>query len=433
MDDGARLLVNNNLGRSSWNNSANTLQSGGANGKVPLSQESAQTDTTWNGSAKYSVTLADKHSLVSGLELEVNQREQSASSLRDGQNPLTDFDGDLNASSRRLAVYTQNEWDINPHWAAHAGLRWEGIHTSGSAGQGQGTVSNQSAVLTPLLHAVWRPDLASKDQIRVSLTRSYRSPDLGRLIARPTINPFFPDRGANSALHPDSAGNPDLQPELALGIDSAYEHYLPGGGLLSANVFVRQIDNLMRAQTALETVPWADAPRWVSRMQNVGSAITSGLELEAKFRLREIDPQAPAVDLRANMSLLQSRLTTLNGPNNRLEQQPDGTLNLGADYRLIGLPLRLSGNINWTPGYTTRLADEQEVWLGDKWVLDASALWIFSPSAQLRLSASNLLARDYLSGGSLLSTQSSGLPIRSTTQSTAPSYLNLQARLELKL
>lgn len=433
MDDGARLLLNNNLGRSNWNNSANTLQSGGANGKVPLSQESAQTDTTWNGSAKYAVTLADKHSLVSGLELDINQREQSASSLRDGQNPLADFDGDLSASSRRVAVYTQNEWDINPHWAAHAGLRWEGIHTSGSAGQGQGTVSNQSAVLTPLLHAVWRPDLASKDQIRVSFTRSYRSPDLGRLIARPAITPFFPDRGANSALHPDSAGNPDLQPELALGIDSAYEHYLPGGGLLSANVFVRQIDNVMRAQTALETVPWADVPRWVSRMQNVGSAITSGLELEAKFRLREIDPQAPAVDLRANMSLLQSRLTTLSGPNNRLEQQPDGTLNLGADYRMRGLPLRLSGNINWTPGYTTRLADEQEVWLGDKWVLDASALWIFSPRAQLRLSASNLLARDYLTGGSLLSTQSNGLPIRSTTQSTAPSYLNLQARLELKL
>ena len=127
------------------------------------------------------------------------------------------------------------------------------------------------------------------------------------------------------------------------------------------------------------------------------------------------------------------RLTTLSGPNNRLEQQPDGTLNLGADYRLRALPLRLSGNINWTPGYTTRLADEQQVWQGDKWVVDASALWIFSPGAQLRLSASNLLARDYVSGGSLLSTQSSGLPIRSTTQSTAPSYLNLQARLELKL
>ena len=218
-----------------------------------------------------------------------------------------------------------------------------------------------------------------------------------------------------------------------MGIDTAYEHYLPGGGLLSANVFVRQINNLMRSQTALETVPWADVPRWVSRMQNVGSALTSGLELEAKFRLREIDPDAPAVDLRANMSLLQSRLTSIGGPNNRLEQQPDGTLNLGADYRLSGLPLRLSGNINWTPGYTTRLADTQEVWQGDKWVLDASALWIFTPSVQLRLSASNLLARDYLTGGSLLSAQSNGLPSRDNTQTTAPSYLNLQARLELKL
>ena len=433
MDGGARLLLNNNLGRSTWNNSANTLQSGGANGSLPLSQDSVQTDTTWNSSAKYSLLIAEKHNLVSGLELEMNQREQSASSLRDGQNPLGDFDGDLSASSRRLALYTQDEWDINPHWAAHAGLRWEGIHTSGSAGQGQATVSNQSAVLTPLLHAVWRPDLASKDQIRVSLTRSYRSPDLGRLIARPTINRFFPDRGANSALHPDSAGNPDLQAELAMGIDTAYEHYLPGGGLLSANVFVRQIDNLMRSQTALENVPWADVPRWVSRMQNVGSAITSGLELEAKFRLREIYLEAPAVDLRANMSLLQSRLTSLSGPNNRLEQQPDGTLNLGADYRLSGLPLRLSGNVNWTPGYTTRLADDREIWQSDKWVLDASALWVLSPSAQLRLSASNLLARDYLSGGSLRSTQNNGLPSLDTSQNSAPSYLNLQARLELKL
>lgn len=432
-DDGARLLVNNNLGRSTWSSSANTLQTGGTPSSLSLVQESAQTDTTLTSSAKYSVTIADKHSLVSGLELEINQRDQSASSLRDGQNSLSEFDDDLSASARRVALYSQNEWEINPHWAAHVGLRWEGIDTSGSAGQSQGVVSNQSAVLTPLLHAVWRPNLATKDQIRVSLTRSYRSPDLGRLIARPLINGLYPGRGANSALHPDSAGNPNLNPELAMGIDSAYEHYLPGGGLLSANVFVRQIDNLMRAQTALETVSWADVPRWVSRMQNVGSAITSGLELEAKFRLRDIDPQAPAVDLRANMSVLQSRLTSLNGPNNRLEQQPDGTLNLGADYRPSGLPLRLSGSVNWTPGYTTRLADTQEVWQGDKWVLDASALWIFSPSAQLRLSASNLLARDYLSGGSLLSSQSNGLPIRSTTQSTAPSYLNLQARLELKL
>jgi len=438
LDDGARLLVTSNLGRSNWNNSAATVQSGGIKAgqalpSLPLSQASAQTDTTWNSTAKYSFSIAEKHNLVSGVELELNQRDQSASALRNGQNPLSEFDADLSANSQRMALYSQDEWEIDPHWSAQAGVRWEGIATSGSAGQDGATVSNRSDVLTPLLHAVWRPNLASKDQLRMSLTRSYRSPDLGRLIARPTINAFYPDRGANTESRPDSAGNPQLQPELALGLDTAYEHYLPGGGLLSANVFVRQIDKLMRAQTTLETVPWADVPRWVSRMQNVGSAITSGLELEAKLRLREVYPSAPAVDLRANMSLLQSRLTSLSGPNNRLEQQPDGTLNLGADYRLSGLPLRLSGNVNWTPGYTTRLSDDQQVWQGDKWVLDASALWTFSPKAQLRLSASNMLARDYLTGGTWLYSNSNGIATRDTVQSTAPSYLNLQAKLELKL
>ena len=252
IDEGARLGVNSSLARSRWNHSAATLQSGGANGTIPSSQDSDQIDTTWTSSVKYAFSIADKHSLVSGVELEFNQREQNASALQNGQNPLGDFDDNLSASSQRMALFSQDEWDINPHWSAHAGPRWEGIATSGSTGREGATVSNRSDVLTPLLHAVWRPDLASKDQVRVSLTRSYRSPDLGRLIARPTINPFFPNRGANDASHPDRAGNPDLQPELALGIDIAYEHYLLKGGLLSANVFVRQIDNLMRAQTALE-------------------------------------------------------------------------------------------------------------------------------------------------------------------------------------
>jgi iron complex outermembrane receptor protein len=77
----------------------------------------------------------------------------------------------------------------------------------------------------------------------------------------------------DEAVDPDSAGNPDLMPELAVGLDVAFEHYLSGGGLLSANVFVRKIDTLMRNRVALESVSWADAPRWVSRMQNIPWAV----------------------------------------------------------------------------------------------------------------------------------------------------------------
>ncbi len=327
----------------------------------------------------------------------------------------------------------QDEWTVNPHWAAHAGLRWEGITTTGSISTDAPNVSNQSQVVTPLFHTVWRPDLASKDQVRLSLTRSYRSPNLQDLIARPSINSMFLNRGANDEVHPDRAGNAYLQPELASGLDLAFEHYVPGGGLLSANVFYRKIQNLMRSQTTLETVSWADVPRWVARKQNIGDATTQGIELEAKFRLSEMFADAPKIDVRTNLSLFRSSVDGISGPDNRLDQQPDGTANLGADYQLTGLPLKVGGNINWTPGFTTRLDDDQTVFQSNKLVADAYALWTFNPRYQLRVSVSNFAGRDYVTGGSLLSTNAQGQTLRETTQTIAPSFVSLQARLEIKL
>ena len=422
-DAGTRWLGNSSVGRSQWNNGALRSYLGGS--LEPTDTQSNQHDTTWSNTLKLSQSIADKHSLVSGLELESNQRNETASTLRSGESALTDFDGNLLASSLRAALYAQDEWEIDPHWAAHAGLRWEGIRTSGSVSAGGEEVSNESQVLTPLLHAVWRPNLAVKDQWRASLTRSYRSPNLSNLIARtvPTSN------GANSAWQPDTVGNPHLLPELAVGLDLAFEHYLSSGGLLSANVFVRQISNVMRSLTTLDDA----SGRWVARMQNVGSASTQGLELEAKLRLSEWLPEAPPVDVRANLSLMRSSLDGVSGPNNRLDQQPDGTANLGADYRVKSWPLKLSANLNFTPGYTTRLSDSQEIFQSDKLVGDASLVWIFSPSAQLRLSASNVSARNYLTGGSLLTTNNTGQSLRDATQTTAPTFTNLQAKLELKL
>ena len=437
LEGGSKLLLSATLGQAQWRYESQSANSGGSKDGVPnfpstLAQQSDQQDTTLSGSAKLTQSIADKHSLVSGVEIESNQRDESASTLQNGQSPLSDYDGNLLASSQRLAVYSQDEWEINPHWAAHAGLRWEGIRTVGSTAVGAEQISNQSEVLTPLLHAVWRPDLAVKDQWRLSLTRSYRAPSLGNLIARPTLNTTYPS-GSNTALQPDTAGNPNLLPELAVGVDLAFEHYLPKGGLLSANVFVRQISNTMRSQTALETVSWSDVQRWVSRTQNVGNATSQGLEVEAKLRLTEWLPEAPAVDLRANLSLFSSSVDGVPGPYNRIDQQPDGTANLGADYAVRGWPLRLSSNLAYTPGYTTQVNATDQVFQSDKLVADASVLWIWSPRAQLRLSASNLTARNYLSGTRLLSSNSARQSLRDATLSTAPTATNLQAKLELKL
>ena len=432
---GTRLEVNAGFGR--WSADSESLRQEFANGDpVPLRtiEDTGSTrENTQRLIAKLSSLLGGDvdgtgaHSLVSGVELERRRRDETRLSLQDGVPQLTEFGENLSASSQRLAAYAQDEWSINPNWAAHAGLRWEGIHTRGDAGDGT-SPENRSSVWTPLLHAVWKPDPKGRDQVRVSLTRSYRSPPLGNLIARPAISGRYPVQGPNTPTSPDRAGNPDLEPELATGIDLAFEHYLDGGGVLSANLFQRRIKDLMRSVTSLETVSWSPVPRWVARQQNVGDATTRGLELDARFRLDQAVEGAPAVELRANLGVYRSEVDDVPGPDNRLDSQAPATFNLGADYRLRGLPLTLGGNLNWLPGYRTQVDETQATTVSSKHVYDAYALWTFNPTLALRLTASNLAPADYLNTNTV-----DGDTQRETARTLTASYTNWQLRLEMKL
>jgi iron complex outermembrane receptor protein len=373
-----------------------------------------------------------EHSLVTGGEVEAVSREETRISVPD----LADFGDNLKASTLRVAAYAQDEWQLNPNWGVHAGLRWEGITTHGDTGQND-RPKNTSSVWTPLLHAVWKPDPKSRDQVRMSLTRSYRSPQLGALIARPTINrefPVSPVDQVNRETYPDSAGNPNLKPELATGVDVALERYIDGGGVLSANVFHRNISNLIRGSVALEDVAWSHYPRWVRRQRNIGDASTSGIELEAKFRLDQIFADAPGVEMRSNLALYRSRVKSVPGPDNRLDQQAKATGNLGADYRLRGLPLTLGGNVNWVPGTTTRLDVDQTSTTSTKRVWDLFTLWTVNPALGVRLMASNLDPRDYITTGVNGSTNVvTGKTERTTSESLNVTYVNWQLRLEMKL
>ena len=378
-----------------------------------------------------------EHSVVGGFDVDAARRSETRSTVQNGVPTLSDFGDDLQASSLRLAAFAQDEWNINPHWSAQAGLRWEGITTRGDSANadanGQPRPTNRSSVWTPLLFAVWKPDPKGRDQVRLSLTRSYRSPDLNNLIARPTINrDYDPDTGSNIETAPDRAGNPGLKPELATGVDIAIERYLAQGGVLSANLFHRQISNLMRGTTRLENVSWSPFPRFVRRMQNIGDATTSGLELEAKFRLDQLFTGATPVEMRSNVSFFSSKVKAVPGPDNRLDQQARATANFGADYRLRGVPLTLGGNVNYVPGGTTRLEADQTVTTSSKQVWDAYALWSFNPSTGLRLLGSNLNPRDF-STASTNDSVIAGVTERTSQRTVGPSYVNWQLRLELKL
>jgi outer membrane receptor for ferrienterochelin and colicins len=394
-----------------------------AGGTATFDDRTVSRERSANLNAKYSVLLENGHNIVSGVELDGSRRIEQRTQLQNGA-AVTGSDGlpesapgdNLSARSLRTAAYSQDEWTLDPHWSAYAGLRWEGIRTESEA-PSVARSDNLSSVWTPLLHAVWKPDPKGTDQVRMSLTRSYRSPALTSLIASSTVSKH------NSETSPDRLGNPDLKPELATGIDIAWERYLSGGGMVSVSAFRRDISDLMRTVTTAVTQSDGSV-RYVAQPLNIGSAMTQGVEIDGKLRLSELWSDAPAVDLRANAALYDSRVKGVPGPHNRLDQQAAGSFNLGGDYRLAGLPLTLGGNVNWQPGYTTRLAGNQVARQNAKRVVDVYALYQFNASVRVRLTGSNLGPR-VVDSESIVGDES--------VTTWSQSYVNWRLGLELRL
>jgi iron complex outermembrane receptor protein len=62
---------------------------------------------------------------------------------------------------------------------------------------------------------VWKPDPKGRDQVRVSLTRSYRSPSLQNLIGRPQISLRHPVPGPITASTSSPPRRPTSAPTIA--------------------------------------------------------------------------------------------------------------------------------------------------------------------------------------------------------------------------
>ena len=247
-------------------------------------------DDTLTQAGKYSRLLGEAHSLTVGWDLEARKRSEQRTVTQLGLPVLPEFEGQpFDARLRRQAFYLQDEWEISPQWQLYLGLRHERIETE--TRDDTAPLNNRSEVLSPLAHLTYKLDAQGRDLVRASLTRTYRAPTLGMLLARPSISSQYTNLDKpNTELSPDRIGNPALAPELATGLDIAYEKYLPGGGMWSIGVFHRRIEDLMRTVTSEQTVPWSKAKRFVAQPQNFSSATTSGIEFEVKGRAAELLP-----------------------------------------------------------------------------------------------------------------------------------------------
>jgi iron complex outermembrane receptor protein len=431
-DSGGRLQARASTMLAQSDSHLERLETGGTalGGRVRI-EDARSRDQSLDLSGRFSQLLAERHSIAMGWELQHNQRQDFQRTLIDGQPLAAGLGDEIDATIQRVALFAQDEWEWDKQLSFYLGARWEGIRTE-AVGAVAADTANRSSVFTPLAHMVWKLPDRPRDQIRLSLTRSYRSPNTNQLIARPVVNTLYSDlTRTNTPTSPDRSGNPALLPELAWSLELGYERYLEAGGILTANAYFKRIDNLIRNVTPdrPEAVGYATAPRYLSRPINFGQADSAGLELEARLRAADLWTTDQNIALRSNLSLMWSRVDGVQGPNNRIEGQPPWTLNLGADWTVRGTPLTLGGSWGYTPGFELQQIDAQATRQGKKSALDAYALWRLNPEASLRLTLNNLLAQDYDSGSTRYNANGSVYQVSDTRART---YTTVNLRAEIK-
>jgi outer membrane receptor protein involved in Fe transport len=309
-------------------------------------------------------------------------RSHDARRVRDAYQPDVSLPGGdelYTADVARLAVYSQDEWSLTPQWSMYLGVRWEGIQTR-VTGNTFADADNLSRVFSPLLQTLYKLPGTKGDQLRFALNRTYRAPSVQSLI------PHRFTSANNSQTDPDAIGNPNLRPELALGVDGGWEHYWSDGALVSLSASARNINNSTRNQTIM------DGDRWVWLPMNTGRASVRGLEFEVKFPLKAVITTTTALDLRGSLSRNWSWVDTIPGPNNRLLNQTPLSATVGADYNRGAFST--GGSFVYKQGGEVRVSAAQFTYESVRRDLDLYALWKFNPKIQLRVAASNLLGQD---------------------------------------
>jgi iron complex outermembrane receptor protein len=112
LNDGAKLEIRFNGGQSASDNQTSRVESDTFGGLAhTIQSDTGIHDTSFSTSGKYSRPLGKEHQFAAGWELESGNRHESAYTIQDGINPLASYGDSIQARTRRVAAYAQDEWD----------------------------------------------------------------------------------------------------------------------------------------------------------------------------------------------------------------------------------------------------------------------------------------------------------------------------------
>ncbi len=344
--------------------------------------DSGPAEREWTFSGSWRRPLWGSHALAAGWEFGRKARSEYRRERRlDAAGVLLLLsDEAYRATVTRSAFFIQDEWDIAGGWSAYAGLRREDLATRGE-GNADAPVDVDAGAWSPVFQALFKPrrlddDAGPRDQFRLAVSRTYKAPNIIQLMPR-----RYAVDNNNSATNPDGQGNPTLRPELALGIDLAWERFLGKSDMVSLSAFHKRIRDITLTRIEERQGVWTAMP------VNGGDAVVSGIEFEGKATR---GPLAGRINLARNWS----RVDSVPGPDNRIEGQHAWSGNLGLDYAAAATGVDLGGSYS----YRGRVAQRSSALLfsdnAPRRQLDLYALWKRSSASRLRMSVSGLLQRD---------------------------------------
>ena len=346
---------------------------------------SGPTEREWTFSGSWRRPLWDRHFLAAGWEWSRKDRNEYRREQRTDAVgvPLFVSDEAYRAQVARSAVFIQDEWDINAAWSAYAGLRKEGLHTTG-AGNAAAPVDVKAGAWSPVFQTLFKPQrpegaTSPRDQFRVAVSRTYKAPGITQLMPR-----RYAVDNANSATNPDQQGNPALRPELATNIDLAWERYLGKDDMASVSIFQKRIRDITLDRLVERAGVWTAMP------DNQGNATVRGIGFDGKA------VRGP-ISMRMNLARNWSRLDRVPGPDNRIDGQAPWSGNAGLDYA-AATNIDLGGSGTWRSWVAVRASAQLASDDGAKGQFDLYAVWKHSHTSRLRLSVADLLHRDVRQG-----------------------------------
>jgi outer membrane receptor for ferrienterochelin and colicins len=315
-----------------------------------------------------------------GLETERNADKASRSDLINSEQRLSSTEQFERSAVKQWAGFVRHEFQVNDSWATDLGVRWESLQFDVDLGTANQRASKQT-ILAPSIQAQYKPGGSKTEQYRIELGRKWKPIRTQELRLRRTL------ALDNRFETPDSTGNPNLVPEIALSLDLAYTRKVGEDGNVGVTLLAKKIDNIVQNRVTFQDL------RWVNRPENVGSGKIAGIELEYKSRLSDLVDSWPKTQVRANVGRYWSKLDSIVGTGNRVASQTPMSVGMGFDHKLTSLPVTWGANFKWSEKGLQRDSQFQTQTLSNERNLSLYGLWTFSPQTSMRLAADNLLSR----------------------------------------